>query len=290
MLDIQIREHLGLQPSTVLAPHFGGRRLIDISDTSADDNLAQRASKGLRANEFHLVFHGAYEAARGELRRVEAQVHWNHPDYGLLLPGAFISKLEQSDVAYEMSLFIAEKVCHELQTGKVQGLKPCTVAFSVPPAVVVNEGFASDVVSIARAHGVAPNLLEIEVNDSEDAARLLALRTLTSDLRDSGVSLSYGEFGSGHSPLANLAVLDVDTVKLSRGLMATVPSNERSRKVMSSVLGLLASLDIRVVASGVDTAAQAEWISEWPDVLVQGAYVSKAARTLAQLIRDGDGF
>jgi EAL domain-containing protein (putative c-di-GMP-specific phosphodiesterase class I) len=283
MLDIQIRDYSGLQRNTVLATHFDGNRLDDMSETSVDDHLAHRVSRGLRANEFHLVFQGAYEAGSGDLRRVEAQVHWNHPDYGSLLPGAFMPKLEQSDVAYEMSLFIVEKVCRELQTAEAQGLKPCTVAIGAPPAVVMSERFASDIVRIARAHGVAPNLLEIELNDSEDAARLVALRTLTADLRDSGVGLSYGEFGSGHSPLANLAVLDVDTVKLARGLMATVPVNERSRKVMASVLGLLASLDIRVVASGVDTAAQAEWLAQWPRVLVQGAYLSKPARTVAQL-------
>jgi EAL domain-containing protein (putative c-di-GMP-specific phosphodiesterase class I) len=283
MHNLQIRDYSGLQRKPVLVAHFDGRPLNDASAEPANDDFAHRVSRGLGANEFHLMFQGAYEAGRGDLRRVEAQVHWNHPEYGPLLPGAFMSKLEQSDVAYEMCLFIAEKVCRELQTGEAQGLKPCTVAIGAPPSVVLDEGFASDIVSIARAHGIAPNLLEIEVSDSEDAARLLALRTLTADLRDSGVGLSYGEFGSGHSPLANLAVLDVDTVKLSRGLMATVPTNERSRKVMASVLGMLASLDLRVVASGVDTAAQAEWISQWPDVLVQGAYVSKTARTIAQL-------
>lgn len=285
MQNNQLIDQSGIQRQPSAAVHFIGKHLHPVGGISLGDDLEQRISCGLRANEFCPVFQGAYEVGTGRLARAEVQVHWVHPEYGPLLPGAYMAKLEQSDVAYDMSLFIVEAVCRELQTARAHGVEACTVAMGADPSVVLSDRFASDVLSIARAHGVDPNLLEIEVADSEDASRLFALRMLTEELRDMGVGLSYGELGSGRSSLASLATLDVDTVKLASTLMATVPVNQRSCKVMAGVLSLLAALDVRVIVSGVETAAQVRWLAQWPHVLMQGAYVSKPARSVSQLTR-----
>jgi EAL domain-containing protein (putative c-di-GMP-specific phosphodiesterase class I) len=283
MQNNQMREHSGLQRNTVFATDLYGMEQGQTPDRHAKDDLAQRVSQGLRAGEFHLMFQGVYDVGTGLLSRAEAQVHWTHPEYGLLLPGVFMAKLAHSDVSYEMGLFIVQTVCRELEIGLARGLQSCPIVIGVPPAVAVNERFASDLIDIARTHGIPPNLLEIELTDSEDAARLLSVRALTADLRDVGVGISYGDFGAGAFALASLGTLEADTVKLSRTLFATVPANERSCTVMAGVLAILASLDVRVIVAGVETAAQARWIAQWPEVLVQGPYVSKPVRSVAEL-------
>jgi EAL domain-containing protein (putative c-di-GMP-specific phosphodiesterase class I) len=255
-----------------------GRRGRDGAEPLSD--LARRVCEGLRAGEFHPGFQGVYHVTTGVLTRVEAQPRWTHPSYGLLLPGIFLMPLEHPQVAHEMAMFMIDSVCRTLHACLHAGVPLCPVAITVPAQIVVLESFADDLVRIAHSHGVPASLLEIDVPDSADAARLLSLRTLTEGLRDAGVSLSLGEFGKATASLASLGALDVDTVTLTRELLAAVPRDPRATIVMSALLDLLQALDVRVVVSGVDTDAQLQWLAQWPEVLAHGACFSRSKRNV----------
>lgn len=261
-----------------------GQQKNQMNDVHVHDGLGKRISQGLRADEFYLMFQGVYHVGTGQLSHAEAQVRWKHPDYGLLLPGVFMPQLEQSDVAYEMSCFMFSRVCRELSVCPGQGFEPCPVSIGVQVSAIVHERFAEDIRDIALFYGVAPNLLELELPESEDAARVLSIRALTRDLRDLGVGISYSDFGAGRAPLASLGALDIDTVRLARDLVATVPGDSRSCKLVEGLLALLETLDVRVVASGVETEEQVRWLRQWPGVLAQGARWPRPVRALSELM------
>lgn len=259
------------------------------ANTSGDASLGlseleKRVRDGLRADEFHLVFQGAYRAANGALARLEAQVRWMHPDYGLLLPGIFMMPLEHPHVAREMVSFVVDRVCHELRDALAAKLPLQPIAIGVPAHVALLDSFAEELVRVAGTYRVPASLLEIEVTDSADAAKLLSLRTLTEGLRNEGISLSIGKWGNGASSLALLGSLDVDTVSIARELMATVPGNKRSAAVMTAIMDLLHALDVRVVVSGVDTKEQCQWLSRWPDALMQGFLFARPQAGLASVL------
>lgn len=252
------------------------------------NELENRVRTGLRAGEFHLVFHGAYRVASGvascALERLEAQVRWTHPDYGLLLPGIFMMPLEHPAIALEMATFVVDGVCRELRDCLAAHLPLQPVTITVPAQVAVLETFADELASVAESYGVPPRLLDIEVSDSADAAKLLSLRTLTAGLRDAGVGISLGKWGQGASSLAQLGTLDVDTVTIARELMAAVPRDTRAGVVMAALMDLLHALDVRVVVSGVDTDEQLRWLSRWPEALAQGALFSRPRAGLASVL------
>lgn len=256
----------------------------DGHDTAPLGALERRVCEGLQAGEFHPVFQGVYHAATGALTRVEAQPRWTHPAYGLLLPGIFLMPLEHPQVAMDMAMFMVDSVCRTLHASLRAGVPLCPVTIAVPAQIVVLESFADDLVRIAHSHGVPTSLLEIEVSDSADAARLLSLRTLTAGLREAGVSLSLGGFGHATASLASLGALDVDTVTLARELLAAVPRDPRAALVTAALLDLLHALDVRVVASGVDSDAQLQWLKKWPGVLAQGALFSRPVRDLMSVL------
>lgn len=249
--------------------------------------LERRVREGLRAGEFHLVFQGVYRAASGTLARLEAQVRWTHPDYGLLLPGIFMMPLAHPQVAREMALFAIDGVCRELRGCLSSKMATLPVAITVPAQVAVLESFAGDLTRIARSHGVPADLLEIEVPDSADAARLLSLRTLTAGLRSTGAGISLGKWGNGTSSLALLGALDVDIITLAPELMAAVPCDPRACVVISALLDLLDALDVQVVANGVETQAQLQWLSSWPKALAQGFLFSRPKAGLASVLAPG---
>lgn len=258
---------------------------LDAGDIPVGLNAFEsRVLQGLNAGEFHLVFQGAYRAASGTLARLEAQVRWTHPDYGVLLPGSFMMPLEHPQVAFEMAMFVVDRVCRELCDCVAAKLPLRPVAIAMPVHVALDESLAGEIARVARSYGLTPGLFEIEVSDSADAARLLSLRTLTGSLRDAGVSITLGKWGNGGSSMALLGGLDVDTVTVARELMATVPQDKRAAAVMTALMDLLHALDVRVVVSGVDTKEQLQWVSRWPEALVQGFLFERPREGLAGVL------
>jgi EAL domain-containing protein (putative c-di-GMP-specific phosphodiesterase class I) len=246
--------------------------------------LERRVLDGLRAGEFHLVFQGGYCVAGRALARLEAQVRWAHPDYGLLLPGIFMMPLEHPQVAREMAAFVVDAVCRELRDCLIAELPMQPVAITVPAQIALLDSFADDLERAAGSYGVPLHLVEIEVADSGEAAKLLSLRTLTSGLRAAGVGVSLGKWGTGASSLALLGALDVDTVTIARELMSAIPRDKRACTVMSALLDLLHALQLRVVVDGVDTDEQLQWLSRWPAVLAQGFLFSRPQAGLAGVL------
>jgi EAL domain-containing protein (putative c-di-GMP-specific phosphodiesterase class I) len=253
-------------------------------DTTGPSELESRVCEGLRAGEFHLVFQGAYRVEDGSLARLEAQVRWAHPDYGLLLPGIFDMPLDNPEVANEMAAFVVDSVCREVRDCLNAGLPMQTVAITVPAQIALLGTFADDLVHAAESYDVPLDLFEVEVVDSAEAAKLLTLRSITSGLRDAGIKISLGKWGGGASSMALLGSLDVDTITLDRELIGAAANDKRACAVLTSLLDLLHALGLRVVVNGVDTAAQLRVLSKWPGVLGQGVAFSRPQAELQSLL------
>jgi EAL domain-containing protein (putative c-di-GMP-specific phosphodiesterase class I) len=251
--------------------------------TRAATDLERRVSEGLGAGEFHLAFQGIYHVSTGGLSRVEALIRWMHPEYGLLLPEAFLIVLKNPQVALDLTYFVVDSACRELGRALREGHAVCPVAVNVPPSVAAYACFAVDIARIARSHGVPLDLLEIELAETEEAAKILATKSLTKPLRTAGISLAIDDFGTGYSSLALLSALDVDTVKLARELLGAAPACRRASTVVSGILSLLEGLDVFIVVEGVETAAQAQWLAQWPNVLAQGFFFSRPMPDLSRV-------
>ncbi|WP_230413076.1 EAL domain-containing protein [Paraburkholderia antibiotica] len=246
--------------------------------------LETRVCEGLRAGEFHLVFQGAYRVADGTLARLEAQLRWTHPEYGLLLPGIFMMPLEHPQVAEEMAAFVVDRVCRELRDCVAAQLPLQPIAITVPAQIALLDSFADDLARAAQVYGVPSHLFEIEVADSAEAAKLLSLRTMTEGLREAGVGVALGKWGNGASSLALLGALDVDTITVARELMSAVPRDERAGVVMAAMMDLLRALGVRVVVNGIDTQEQLQWLQRWPEALAQGALLARPQAGLGEVL------
>ncbi|AMV42563.1 diguanylate phosphodiesterase [Paraburkholderia caribensis] len=239
------------------------------------NQLEQRVSEGLLAGEFRLAFQGIYDVQTGKLARVEALIRWMHPDYGMLLPDAFLVALDHPLVALQLTYHVIDGACRALAHAQRQGQRVCPIAVNVPPRVVADEHFPATVMQIARLHGVEPDLLELELVETEDSTRLLAAPPLTKPLREAGMRLAIDDFGTGYSSLALLSAIDVDTVKVAREMLDGVPDNPRASAVASGVLSMLERLNVAVVVEGVETRALARWLAQWPKVLAQGFFYAR---------------
>jgi EAL domain-containing protein (putative c-di-GMP-specific phosphodiesterase class I) len=237
--------------------------------------LFQRVRRGLRAGEFSLAFQGIYHAKTGALSSAEALIRWLHPDYGTLLPDAFISTVADPDVAREMTYFVIESTSRQLGQWQREGRTVFPIAVNVPASVAISEDFAQHLERLARSNGISPALLQIELSEAEDATKVLASKGLMGDLRALGVQVAIDDFGTGYSSLAMLSTMDIDVVKLAKEMLVAVPTCPRACAVVSAVLNLLDTLNVSVVVEGVETEAQSKWLAPWPNVLTQGFYYAR---------------
>jgi EAL domain-containing protein (putative c-di-GMP-specific phosphodiesterase class I) len=247
--------------------------------------LAERMRDGLRAGEFCVVFQPVTHVATGEVSSVECLLRWQHPTYGLLLPGAFLHAFDQDpQVAREASYFVFESVCGQMQGLQRAGLRVPRIAVNILPSQLLDDELHDRLFEITARHEIDPSVFELELVETQDAATLLCQPYFTRALRSLGVAFALDDFGTGYSSLAALATLQVDRIKLARELFSEVPACERACRIVSAMLTLSAELGIAVTVEGVETEAQWGWLLQFPDVHMQGYYLAKPKQTLAQAL------
>ncbi|BCQ27922.1 EAL domain-containing protein (plasmid) [Caballeronia sp. NK8] len=231
--------------------------------------------QGLKAGEFCIAYQGIYRVDSGELTQMEALIRWRHPEFGVLLPGAFSEAFKDAEIMRELTWFVLDAVASEIAAWRASGGVPYAVAVNVPPSVAALPGFAERLESICGAHGVAPDCIQLELLESEDLTRMPSMPKVVRRLKNKGVSVAMDDFGTGYSCLAALGPIDFGTVKIAKELLSEAPRCPNARIVFSSVLALLTRLKVAIVVEGVETAAQAQWIAQWPHVLAQGFFLAR---------------
>jgi EAL domain-containing protein (putative c-di-GMP-specific phosphodiesterase class I) len=237
--------------------------------------LRRRVLDGLRAGEFCVAYQGIYRVDNGELAQMEALIRWQHPEYGVLLPGAFCETFTDDEVIDTVTWFVMDTVARDIALWQSTGGARYPVAVNVPPSVAAVQGFSERMEAICTQHGITPDCIELELSESEDLARFPTMKSLVQRLRNKGVNVAMDDFGTGYSCLAALAPIEFGTVKIAKEMLAEAPNSTNAGMVFSSILSLLTRMQVNVVVEGVETPAQAQWLAQWPHVLAQGFFLAR---------------
>ncbi|MDR5740747.1 MULTISPECIES: EAL domain-containing protein [unclassified Caballeronia] len=250
------------------------RSYISNAAPEAGHALKRRVLQGLRAGEFCVAYQGIYRVDTSELSQMEALIRWRHPEFGVLLPGSFHEALEDDEVVVELTDFVMNTVSRDIAALQARGV--CyPVAINVPPSVASSDGFGERLETVCDAHGITPDLIELELSESQDLARFPSMPRVVQRLRNRGVGVAMDDFGTGFACLSALGPIDFSTVKIAKELLAEAPRCPNARMVFSSVLALLTRLNVKIVVEGVETPAQAQWLAQWPQALAQGFYLAR---------------
>lgn len=249
-----------------------------------DRALAARVRRGLQDGEFRVAFQPVIHAQTSRLSGVECLLRWQHPDYGLLLPGSFIQALDDPRTARAASRFVLESACQQLRTIQDAGHPLPRVSVNIHPSQLLDEDLCPTIQSLTEHYGIDPSLIELELVETADASKLLCIGEITRSLRELGVRIAIDGFGSGYASLAVLSSAQIDTIKLAREFLAKVPTSHRACTVMSCVLDMLDKLEIKVVIEGVETEAQLRWLSRRAEVHAQGYHIARPQTKFAAAI------
>ena len=240
----------------------------------ANEHLALEAAmrRGLEAGEFVLHYQPKVDLRTGRITGAEALVRWNHPEKGLLYPGAFVPLAEQTGLVGVLGEFVIAAACEQLAAWRVDGLPDLTVAVNVS-ARQLGEGLVEYVTRALRMACIPGRALELELTESAALDSLELTVQVIEQIRALGVTCSIDDFGTGYCGLSYLNRLPIDTLKIDRSFITELSGG--SDTIVTAVIALGHSLGLKVIAEGVETADQLAYLASRGCDEMQGYLFSK---------------
>ena len=207
----------------------------------------------LERGELQLYYQPQFQLPSRQLGGVEALLRWNHPKWGLVLPGRFVPVAEESGLIIPMSLWVLQEACRQHRLWRRMGYPPVKVAVNVSATQFMRSNLAEKVAEVLAAHEMEPCFLEVELTegvlmrDAEDSARQIA------ELRALGVRISIDDFGTGYSSLSYLQRLPIDDLKIDRCFVQGIDRAAGTQPLVQAIVGLAHGLHMTATAEGVET-------------------------------------
>lgn len=232
--------------------------------------------QSLHNHDFQVFLQPKVSTDGKRLLGAEALVRWDHPRMGLLAPGRFIPQLEKNGKIMQLDVYMFEQVCALLQRWQNEGIALCPISVNLSRQHFRTPGFLQQLKCIADAYRVPRGMLELEVTESGffDEERIQSVRKCIAQMHEMGFLCSLDDFGSGYSSLGMLREFDVDVVKLDRKFFLEI-DDPKGRDVVKCLTQLVHKLGMNIVAEGIETQKQLDFLSEVHCDTVQGFFFSK---------------
>ena len=235
--------------------------------------LAQELKTALTERQFELYYQPQVRVPAGEIFGFEALLRWQHPEHGLVEPGEFIPIAEESGLIVPIGEWALRTACREAANWP----KPYKVGVNLSPRQLQQANFAGIVHRILLETGLSPARLELEVTETTLFVDLQRALDVLRALRALGVSIAMDDFGTGYSSLSSLQAFPFDKIKIDRQFVEHLGERTQAAMIVKSVLGLGKSLDIPVLAEGVETQEQLEFLNSVACEEVQGYLFGRPA-------------
>lgn len=220
--------------------------------------IASGLRRAIREQELVLFYQPKVSNRTGEIIGMEALLRWAHPTRGMIPPNEFIPFAEESGLIDELGMWVLNEACRQNRIWFDSGLIEGAVAVNWSPRQLYQPGMVENVAEVLERTGLPPRLLELELTETalatqpEEAARVLGR------LSELGVAIAIDDFGTGYSSLAYLRRLPLDKLKIDRAFIRELAANESDATIVQAVISMAHSLEMRVIAEGVEAPEQLE--------------------------------
>lgn len=242
--------------------------------------LETELRQALEREEFQLFYQAKLDLCSNRVTGVEALLRWNSPRLGLVAPDAFIPFLEDTGLIVPVGAWVIRTACAQAATWNRQGTH-LSVAVNLSARQFCDGSLTETIESALHESGLPENQLEVEVTESllmEDSASSQA--TLTK-IKQMGIHISVDDFGTGYSSLAYLKRFPLDTLKIDRSFVRDLGIDPDDTAIVNAVIALAHSLRLRVVAEGVETVEQLEFLRDAQCEYAQGYHINRPMPTAA---------
>jgi diguanylate cyclase (GGDEF)-like protein/PAS domain S-box-containing protein len=243
--------------------------------------------RGLERNEFFLHYQAKLDLNTERITGVEALVRWQHPEMGMVPPAQFIPLAEETGLIVPIGRWVLNTACAQNVAWQREGLPPLCMAVNLSARQFADEDLIADIAAALKESGMKAELLELELTESmviQNAER--AGRVLT-EIKKMGARLAIDDFGVGYSSLTHLKRFPIDTLKVDRSFIRDLPQDLEDKAITEAIIAMGKSLNLTVVAEGVETQEQQTFLQDHACDEMQGFFFSKPipGDAFAELLR-----
>jgi diguanylate cyclase (GGDEF)-like protein/PAS domain S-box-containing protein len=231
--------------------------------------------RGLERNEFNVVYQPKLSLVENRVIGVEALLRWNNEEFGSVPPATFIPLAEDTGLIVPIGEYVLNAACAQLRRWQDQGFADLRVAVNLSMLQLLRGELTVRLHQILQTHGLPADRLELELTETmvmDNAEQ--SVRTLT-ELKAIGVSLAIDDFGTGYSSLSYLKRLPIDTLKIDQAFVGDITTDPDDAAITSTIINMAHSLDLNVVAEGVETAEQLQYLRSQGCDEIQGHWFAR---------------
>ncbi|HWQ39343.1 MAG TPA: EAL domain-containing protein [Burkholderiales bacterium] len=245
--------------------------------------------RGLMRQELRLHYQPKVRMRDGRVSGFEALLRWERPGFGLVSPAQFIALAEETGLIVEMGYWALREAVHQLRTWLDEGVEVRPVAINFSPREFLDPNLVRRVREILTEARIEPRLLQLEVTENVTMENESRSRSVMRELVELGVSIAMDDFGTGYSSLANIMKFPISTLKIDRSFVSGIPEHADAVAVTQAVMAMGKSLGLEVVAEGVESKEQVDFLLSIGCETAQGYYFSAPlpAEQAIQLLLNG---
>jgi EAL domain-containing protein (putative c-di-GMP-specific phosphodiesterase class I) len=210
-----------------------------------------------------------------QITGVEALLRWTEPELGLVSPAQFIPLAEETGLIVPIGRWVLKQACAQNMAWQRGGLPPVSMAVNLSPRQFIDRNLLHDIDDALASCGMPPALLQIEVTESmmmHDVSRAL---DVLNALRSRGIRIAIDDFGTGYSSMSLMKQFPIDTLKIDRSFVCNLPEDCEDRAIAEAIISMGRALGMTIVAEGVETMAQADFLRDHDCDEMQGYLFSK---------------
>jgi len=244
----------------------------------------------LASDELYMVYQPKVDLATGIIVGCEALVRWQHPDHGAISPGTFIPVAERSGLILDLDRWVVTAVCAQLRTWLEADVSPVPVALNLSGKEFTSLDLVASLTRATARAGVPASLLELEITESVLMHNADAAREVLGELRQCGFHIAVDDFGTGYSSLSYLKNFPLSSLKIDRAFVVDVCTSPADQAICAAVIDMAHGMRLRVVAEGIETAEQADYLASRGCDQAQGFHFHRPMLpdALLELLRQRD--
>ncbi|MFA5525001.1 MAG: EAL domain-containing protein [Tissierellales bacterium] len=248
----------------------------DLSEKEMDNLILISQIRQAEANnELRLFYQPIINTDNGDIMGMEALIRWENPKEGMVSPGRFIPIAEETGLIIPIGEWVMLTACTQQKNWSDKGYKPIRVSINISAKQFQHNNFIDTVLNIINETGIDPNYLVLEITESTAIIDIEYTLAKLKKLKTLGIKISIDDFGTGYSSLYKVSEMSVDELKIDQSFIKDINSDVKNNKIVKTIIILAKELNLEVIAEGVETKEQLEFLKGNGCNKVQGYYYSK---------------
>jgi diguanylate cyclase (GGDEF)-like protein len=229
---------------------------------------------GLKENQFYLLYQPLFSVKNEEVVEMEALIRWKHPERGLVFPDQFITLAEKSNTIVAMDLWVIDQVCKDMKSFK-SPLNEVIMSINITSKTFEAPYFIERLKEIISHYNIDPKYLQFEITERMVIENMDESIEKLKSLRSMGISIALDDFGIGYSSLSYIVRLPLDRIKIDRSFVQNMHESHEAKLIVSAIINLCKSLNLIVIAEGVELQEELDSLIKLECDIVQGYFFSK---------------